>query len=91
MKMRTRKNLAKHELIGLEVEVIESSDKSQVGIKGRVVDETKNTLVIEDRKEKTVPKKNAKFRVRIDDETIEIKGNKIAYAPENRIKKARKV
>ena len=41
-----KKNLYPHELIGEEVEVIESSNQSQVGIKGKVIDETKSTLNI---------------------------------------------
>ncbi len=36
-----------HELIGQAVEVTSSLNKSQVGLKGSVVDETKETLVIQ--------------------------------------------
>ncbi|HVC58219.1 MAG TPA: ribonuclease P protein subunit, partial [Candidatus Acidoferrales bacterium] len=41
------KNIVLHELIGLGVEVVESSDREQVGLKGKVVNETKNLLYIE--------------------------------------------
>ena len=40
-------NLRKHELIGLEVEVLHATDPSQAHVRGRVVDETRNTLVLE--------------------------------------------
>ena len=40
-------NIFYHELIGLELEVIDSSNKSLIGISGIVIDETKKTLKIE--------------------------------------------
>lgn len=43
----TPETLTRHELCGLHVEVVESTDPSRVGIAGRVVRETTNTLVIE--------------------------------------------
>nr|AJS12881.1 SSU ribosomal protein S17P [uncultured archaeon] len=53
----------RRELIGLEVEVIESTCQEHLGIKGRVVDESKNTFTIEQGgREKMVPKDCCKFR-----------------------------
>ena len=51
-------NILKHELIGLSVEIVKSSNPNLVGIKGRVVDETRNTLLIEkfDGSEVRIPK-----------------------------------
>ena len=50
-------NLRKHELIGLEVEVLHATDPSQAHVRGRVVDETRNTLVLEIQgDEKRIPK-----------------------------------
>ena len=40
-------SLARHELIGLEVQVALSSNPSQTGLKALVVDETRNTLLLE--------------------------------------------
>jgi len=40
-------NLRKHELIGLRVEVVDASDPSQEHVRGRVVDETRNMLVVD--------------------------------------------
>ncbi len=42
----SEKNLAGHELIGLKVEVVFSSDPTQRGISGKVIDETENLLVV---------------------------------------------
>ncbi len=36
-----------HELIGQDAEVVMSSNKSQVGLRGKIVDETKETVVIQ--------------------------------------------
>jgi len=49
------KNLPKHELIGLEVKVVDSTDESLVGINGEVLDETQSLLRIEDKKSKKRP------------------------------------
>lgn len=38
--------LPRHELVGLHVRVVESTDPSRVGIEGRVVRETMRTLVV---------------------------------------------
>ncbi len=40
-------NLIHHELIGLEVEVVDSTNPYQIGIKGKVIDETRNILKID--------------------------------------------
>lgn len=86
--MRNRRNIEMHELIGLEVEVKESTNPNQVGIKGRIVDETKNMLVIDDGKgRKMIMKKGAKFGISLDDEYVTIKGDRINYRPHERIKK----
>lgn len=88
--MLTKKNIYKHELIGLEVKVIDASHKGYTKVKGRVVDETKHMLVIEqDDVEKLVPKKNTTFRFKIDG-GVDVDGSKLLYRPEDRTKKARK-
>ena len=86
--MRNPRNILRHELIGLQCEVISSKNASQAGIKGKIIDETLKTIVIgEGGKKKTVEKKGAVFRVRIDEKTVDIDGNYIASRPEDRIKK----
>ncbi len=82
-------SLRKHELIGLEVAVIRSTDPSLVGVRGNVVDETRNTLVVESGgREKRVPKRGTRFRFEVEG-GVEIDGGDIQYRPEDRIKKAR--
>jgi ribonuclease P protein subunit POP4 len=45
--MRTKSNIARHEWIGLDARVERSSDATQVGRQGRVVDETQRTVTLE--------------------------------------------
>ncbi len=82
-------NLRKHELIGLQVQVLRSTDPGQVQMSGRVVDETRNLLVIEaGGVEKRIPKQGARFRFEIQG-GIEVEGDDIRFRPEDRVKKAR--
>lgn len=45
--MISSKNIFYHELIGLELKVVDSSNPSLIGLMGTVIDETKKTLLIE--------------------------------------------
>jgi ribonuclease P protein subunit POP4 len=59
----TPETLSRHELNGLSVRVVDSSNPDATGIAGRVVGETQNTLVIEGSAgtERRVPKAGASF------------------------------
>ena len=85
--MRSPSNILKHELIGLFCEIVSAKNRSQIGIRGRIIDETMKTVVIEDKEEKRVPKQNTIFRVRLGNKKIDIDGNYIIARPEDRIKK----
>jgi ribonuclease P protein subunit POP4 len=87
---RTRRNLPYHELIGLEVSVKEHSDPTLSGLTGRVVDETRNTLVIEsvDGVERIVPKHGGVFVFKLGArERVELAGSSIEGRPEDRLKR----
>jgi len=76
------------EWIGMEVEVVETPNSSEIGMKGVVMDETMNTLRIKTEKSlKTVAKKGRVFRVWYKGECLRVKGDLIAFRPEERIKK----
>jgi ribonuclease P protein subunit POP4 len=91
-------NLIYHELIGLEAEVIDSTNIAQIGIKGKVIDETKNTLKIEvdSNQVKILPKIHTHFiftipplsgRRYLPDRPVRVKvdGSLLQSQPENRI------
>ena len=73
-------------LIGKKISVVESSNKSLVGIEGIVIDETKNTIRIRDKKNigKTLVKSQIKT-LKADDRIVD--GKKIEKRIEERIKK----
>jgi ribonuclease P protein subunit POP4 len=88
--MRTIQNIFYHTFIGLEVEVINSSARELIGKKGKIIDETKNLITIEDtkRKEIKIPKIACEFQFHLEDNHIfSIVGEKIAFRPEERAKK----
>jgi len=86
--MRNEHNLHMHELVGLRLRVVQSSDGGMVGMEGIVVDETRETLVIGDRR-RTLPKRGNTFEFTLEDgRTAVIEGDSIAYRPEDRVKKA---
>lgn len=87
--MITSKNLVHHEFIGLNVEITNVKDKS-LKLLGTVIDETKNTIKIEDanKNEKLIPKKGSIFLFELPNgEKIEINGEILSIRPEDRIKK----
>ncbi|AEH35660.1 ribonuclease P protein component 1 [Halopiger xanaduensis] len=72
----TPETLPRHELNGLPVRVVESTDDSRVGIAGRVVIETTKTLSIEIRNDGesrviTVPKSGSTFEFAITDDAAD--------------------
>jgi ribonuclease P protein subunit POP4 len=84
------KKLAREELIGLKVKIKECKDKSWIGKTGFIVDETKNTFLIEvDNKKKKIAKNIATFEFEYEDKKVILDGSKISYRPEDRIKKVR--
>jgi ribonuclease P protein subunit POP4 len=92
-----------HELIGLEIKVIYSTNPSLIGIRGRVINETKNMFVVENSRsrELKIPKADSEFIFRIpaelsekgrrSDTFVKIQGNLLLSQPENRIKNIKKL
>ena len=87
--MKITASIVQHEFIGLATKVIRSSNPHVVGITGRVVDETRNTLTILHKgKRRVVIKDTSVFDFVMPDGTVvEIEGKVIVGRPEDRIKK----
>jgi ribonuclease P protein subunit POP4 len=87
--MITSKNLVHHEFIGLNVDVKSKTNKS-LNLNGTIIDETKNTIKIEDMNncEKVIPKRGSIFLFELPNgEKVEINGDILSIRPEDRIKK----
>ena len=73
------------QLIGEEVEIVNSTNQSELGLTGKVVDETKMTLKIDQGgKIKTVLKQHVTIKLRKTGQLI--RGSTITKRPEDRIK-----
>lgn len=88
--MKSRGDLRRHELIGLEVEIVASTHPGYVGIRGRVVDETKHMFTIEiDGADKKVPKCACVFEFVDGGQRERIEGIDIEFRPEDRVKRVK--
>ncbi len=85
--MISSQNVLRHELIGLDVLVSGAANPLHRGICGRIIDETKNLLVIETLNGvKRIPKMHSRFQLHLPGSRIvEIDGSVMALAPEKRI------
>ena len=87
--MNITSDITRCEFIGTHAKVKKSSHRGNVGISGRVLNETRNTFLIDhDGKMKTVIKSGNIFHFGLHDGTIvEIDGNILVGRPEDRLKK----
>jgi ribonuclease P protein subunit POP4 len=84
---RTPENITRHELVGLEAEVMEDSNPCNVNTRGTVIDETMNTIVIDDGGAKRIAKKNAVFKFKLNGKSVKVEGWVLAGRSEDRVKK----
>lgn len=70
------------EFIGKRIKVTDAKNHLNIGIEGRIIDETKDTFTVDGRKRLTLIKKN----ITIEVEGKTIKGEQLAKKPEERIK-----
>jgi ribonuclease P protein subunit POP4 len=85
--MITLQNILRHELIGLDVLVAGAANPLLLGIRGRIIDETKHMIAIQTvQGTKRIPKMHSRFRMHLPDGTfVEIDGSALILAPEKRI------
>lgn len=83
--------IAREELIGLTATVVASADPGLQGLRGRIVDETERTFVLEkdDGREVRVGKRGQRFAFDLPDGRVEADGAALAHHPSDRIKKLR--
>ena len=91
----TSKNILGHEMIGLNVKVVKSTDHAREGISGVVLDETLNTIIVlgthgsKTNEKFVLPKKECEFEFDLENEKVMIKGNDVIKRPEDRVKEFR--
>jgi len=87
--MKVTPDIIRCEFVGTEVQIAKSSHHGNVGMSGKVVDESRNTFtVLCEGKRKTIVKDSSVFRFEFSDRTVvEINGKLLAGRPEDRLKK----
>ena len=86
--MNPKREIVKQELIGLDITIVDAKNQDLIGLKGKVIDETKNTMTIEqDNKTKKILKNQIIFNTKVDNKTIQINGKLLVGRPEERLKR----
>jgi len=87
--MKITPNIIRYEFIGTEAKILESKNQGCMGISGKVVDETRNTLVIlHNGERKRIIKNLAIFHFNLPDGmVVRIDGKLLVGRAEDRVKK----
>jgi ribonuclease P protein subunit POP4 len=87
--MKVTPDIIRTEFVGTEGKIIKSPHTGYVGIRGEIIDETKNTFtILHEGKAKSIIKDSAIFNFKFSDGTIvEIDGKLLVGRPEDRLKK----
>jgi len=86
--MITPQNILRHELIGLDVQVTKALNPLSKNIKGEVIDETQQTILIRTKNsDKKLLKRLATFEFDLKKARVEVQGSELIGRPWERIKK----
>ena len=84
--MITADTISRHEFIGLETKIINSSNPQVIGLNGTIINETKSMFTINTQKGiKKIPKLTNEWKFSIQGEESTVNGSKIAKRPFERI------
>ncbi len=83
-----KKDIIRHEVIGLDVQVCKAKNPSLIGLRGKIVDETKSTITIkQNSKMKKILKEQAIFNIKVGNKIFQVDGKLLVGRPEDRLKK----
>ena len=84
--MITAETILRHEFIGLETQIVKSSNSEVIGLNGTIINETKSMFTINTQKGiKKIPKLTNEWKFSIQGEESTVNGSKIAKRPFERI------
>ena len=90
--MLNAKDIVRSELIGLMTEVTSSNNKNLIGINGKIIDETKNIIILDTKNGiKKLLKSQVKLKMKFMNRILEVDGKLLIGRPEQRIKRIRKI
>jgi ribonuclease P protein subunit POP4 len=76
--MITQDNITKHELIGMNTQITESTNSQIIGLNGTIINETKSMFTLNTNKgTKTIPKTNTTWKFSLENKEVSINGSKI--------------
>jgi len=82
------KNVTKYELIGLDIKIVSSKNQDLLGLKGKIIDETKNMLIIQSNNQiKKIIKDQVTLELKMNNKLMQIDGKLLTGRSEERIKK----
>jgi ribonuclease P protein subunit POP4 len=86
----TPQNFVNHELIGLRVTLVKSTNKDAVGLSGRIIDESRNIFKLECcGQEKTAAKHRNTFEFTLPEgDKVRVAGDLVLGRPEDRAAKS---
>jgi ribonuclease P protein subunit POP4 len=81
-------NLLRHELIGLQLKIVQAKNRYILGMGGTVIDESKNMLTLSTGKRNiSIPKTVAIFRIKLANGClVDVDGARLVGRPEGRLK-----
>ena len=84
--MITLDTITRHEFIGLETQIVKSSNSEVVGLNGTIINETKSMFTINTQKGiKNIPKSTNEWKFSIQGKESIVNGSKIVKRPFERI------
>ncbi len=84
--MITADTISRHEFIGLNTQIVNSSNQQVIGLNGTIINETKSMFTINTKKGiKNIPKSTNDWKFIVQNKEITINGSKIAKRPFERI------
>ena len=84
--MITQDNIMKHEFIGLDTQITQSSNPQFIGLNGTITNETKSMFTVNTIKgTKSIPKANNTWRFSLQNKEVSLDGSKIEKRPFDRL------
>jgi len=84
--MITADNIFKHEFVGLDTQITESTNPQVIGLNGTIINETKSMFTLNTEKGiKSFPKFNNSWKFVINNQNVTVDGSKIQKRPFDRI------
>jgi len=84
--MITSDNIHSHEFIGLDTEIVQSTNPQVIGLNGRIINETKSMFTINtENGVKSIAKSTNDWKFSIQNKDVIVDGSKIAKRPFDRI------